>query len=333
MKLALMNALFTLFSTTAIAQSGAYDARPGACIELSEAVMTQATKGHLAEAEALLPAAWVSGDDPGHAACIGTVLGNLARTAAMLGHVADAERLAEHSLRILEKAYPRNDRMLMRPLQLLAVLRMESGRTARAREAVRRIQLMRIKYPEDRAIIHATVGALLQIEGRLSEAETEYQEALGSWEEAGRSESEDAAATLHCLGSLYLKEQRLKDARRVLARAQVIHDRATDSIPADRIKFLNLRSVLHARLGEWRQSEQDLRDALSVADLQPYVDPALLRQLLGNYAHVLRQNHRRREARIIEARKAALPGNGTAAAVVDYTKLLMEGKSAKGGNR
>jgi tetratricopeptide (TPR) repeat protein len=192
---------------------------------------------------------------------------------------------------------------------------------------------MRIKYPEDRAIIHATVGALLQIEGRLSEAETEYQEALGSWAEAGRSESEDAAATLHCLGALYLKEQRLEDARRVLARAQVIHDRATDSIPADRIKFLNLRSVLHARLGEWRQSEQDLRDALSVADLQPYVDPALLGQLLGNYAHVLRQNHRRREARIIEARKAALPGNGTAAAVVDYTKLLMEGKSAKGGNR
>src|SRR5262249_12125268 len=126
-----------------------------------------------------------------------------------------------------------------------------------------------------------------------------------------------------------LKEQRLDEARRTLDRALVIHNRAKDALPIDRITFLHLRGALHARLGERQQAEQDLRDALSIADRQPYVDADILRSIFDSYSIILRTNHHRREARSIEARKAALPTNRTAAAVVDSTHLLLEGKPKK----
>jgi tetratricopeptide (TPR) repeat protein len=291
--------------------------------------MAQAANGHLAEAEALLPRATASGDERGQDACAGIVLGRIAGITAVLGRLAEAERLAEQSVRVLEKFYPQNDWVFLRPLQILVSVRLESGNTARAREALRRIRSISIERPEDSAIVHGTVGAMLHLEGRRSEAEAEYQDALRAYEEAGRSESADAAAILHCLSALYLKSQRLDEARQALDRALVIHDRAKDSLPIDRIRFLHLRSVLHARLGEWLQSEQDLRDALSIADRQPYIQADLLRLMLGNYSYVLRRNHHRREARSIEARKATLPPNRTIAAVVDSTELLLERKAAK----
>jgi tetratricopeptide (TPR) repeat protein len=170
---------------------------------------------------------------------------------------------------------------------------------------------------------------LLQIEGRRSEAEAEYEDAFRAWEEAGRNESADAAAVLNCLGSLYLEEQRLDEARWALDRALAIYNRAKDTVPIDHINFLALRGVLHARLGEWQQSEQDLCDALSIVDSQPSVNPALLRSLLGNYSYVLRRNHHLREARSIEARTTALPANSTPAAVVDLTELLVEKRASK----
>jgi len=308
--------LFTICVVLAIAQD---NREGGSCPDLNQEAMKQTAEGHLAEAEASL----------GQSACAGHILSYLAKAMFVMGRLHDAERLAEQSIRILEKFYPSNDSVLLRPLQTLAAVWLESGQTTRARDTVTRIQSIPIKRPEDRAIIHGTTGVLLQLEGRRKQAEVEYYDAFRAWEEAGRGESADAASILNCLGSLYLGEQRLNEARNVLDHALAIYDRAGDAAPIDRMKFLALRSVLHARLGEWRQSEQDLCDALSMADRQPSVDPALLRSLLVNYSYVLRKNHHRREARGVEARLAALPADGATAAVVDVADLLGQGHSVK----
>jgi tetratricopeptide (TPR) repeat protein len=327
MKLAYRIALLTLCSIAAFAQNASSHALPSAwCLDLNEAAIAQAARGYLAEAEALLP---TTGDERSQGVCSGLVLSHIAKTTFVLGRLAEAERLAERSVRILEQFYPPNDWVLLRPLQNLANVQLESGKTARAREIVKRIQSIRINGPEDRAIVHSTLGTLRQIEGRKSEAEAEYQEAFRAWEEAGRSESANAAVVLDCLGSLYLEEQRLDDAQRVLDRALAIYSLAKDAVAIDRINIFALRGILHARLGEWRRSEQDLGDALSTIDRQPSVDPTLLRSLLGNYSYVLRRNHHLREARSIEARTAALPTNRTAAAVVDITELRVGNRAAK----
>jgi tetratricopeptide (TPR) repeat protein len=317
------------FCMVAMAQNGGGDSPTSAsCIQLKDATITQTVRGHFAEAETLVSAATVSG------ACTGQVLGSMASTMAVLGNIAEARRLAEQSIRILEKFYPQDDVVFLRPLQTLVSLRLEWGEFARAREALRRLETIGVRRPADSAIIHATKGGLLHAEGQRSEAAAEYRAALLELDEAGRSESEDAATILHSLATVYLGEQRLEEARQVLDRALAIHNRAKDSVPRDRMIFLDLRAILHARLGEWQQAERDLRDALSAReDRQPVVDRALYRYTLANYAIVLRKNHHRREAQSIEARLAALPVDHTTADVVDFSDLLVKGKGAKKGIR
>ena len=97
----------------------------------------------------------------------------------------------------------------------------------------------------------------------------------------------------------------------------------------DRIKFLALRGVLHSRLGDWRLAQDDLRDALSMVDREPFVDPVVLRPILNHYSQVLRKNHNGRDARSVAARAAALPTNPTTAAVVDLTDLRAPAKGTK----
>jgi hypothetical protein len=139
--------------------------------------------------------------------------------------LADAERLAERSVMILEKAYDSNDVVLLRPLQILAAARFEQGKTAKARDAFKRIQSIRIHRPEDSALVHGTAAVLLEAEGRRPESEAEYLAALHAWEEAGRGETADAGAILTALGSLYTQEQRLAEAPGVGPRAQHFHTR------------------------------------------------------------------------------------------------------------
>jgi hypothetical protein len=118
------------------------------------------------------------------------------------GRPAEGERLAEQSVKVLEKLYQPTDRILRRPLQILAAARLEVGKTARAREAVKRIRSIRINGPEDNALVRGIAGTLLQIEGRKSEAEAEYLAAFRAWEEAGRSDSADAAGIL-CISARF----------------------------------------------------------------------------------------------------------------------------------
>jgi tetratricopeptide (TPR) repeat protein len=300
-----------------------------ACLELNQTVMTQMAVGKLTEAELAVSAVLTSGADHTQDSCAGLVLSNMAAFMAVSGRIADAERLAGRSVLILEKTCPPNDVVLLPPLRILAAARFEQGKTARARQALKRMQSIRIQRPEDSALVHGTAATLLKAEGRRLEAEAEYLAAFRAWGEAGRGETADAGAILSSLGSLYIEEQRLAEARRALDQALIIFGRAKDTVPMDRIKLLNVRGVLHARQGDWREAEQELHDALSMSDREPWVNPVALRSLLTNYAQVLRRNHHGREARSIEARAAALQPDRTTAAIVDITDLLPKAKPAK----
>jgi tetratricopeptide (TPR) repeat protein len=330
MKSTCVAALLTISSMTVLAQDWSKNVSVSAqCIVLNKTALTRAANGQLVEAETSLALATAAGDEGAQGPCIGYVLSNLAALMSVSGHPAEAERLAEQSVKALEKLYQPTDRILLRSLQILAFARLEVGKTAKAREVVKRMQSIRLNGPEDNALVRGITGTLLQIEGRKSEAEAEYLAAFRAWEEAGRSDSGDAAAILCSLGSLYVEEQRLDEARRVLDRVLVIYSRARDVVPMDRIKFLCLRGDLHARLGEWGLSQDDLRDALSMVDRERSVDPLVLRPILNAYSQVLRKNHHGRDARFIEARAAALPPDLTTAAVVDLADLLVRARRAK----
>ena len=153
------------------------------------------------------------------------------------------------------------------------------------------------------------------------ECEWEYLKALSELKEAGRGETAEAAGVLNMLGDVYLADRRYDDASGTLDHAFVLFATARDTIPLDRIDILNSRAVLHARQGEWQKAEEELRSAITTADRDTRLNPVDLEFLFVNYAHVLRKNHRRPEARSIEARAAALHPHRWKDAVVDASEL------------
>lgn len=296
------------------------------CVELNQMVMTHVANGRIADAEkAALSAALMSGADRWADTCAAVVLGNMAAVVSYSGRLAEGEKLAARSVAILERLHSPEHPVLLRPLQILAAARFDQGKRGKARETIKRAQSIRVERHEDIALVHAMNASLLHA-GHRSEAEIEYRAALTAWEKAGMGDSADAAGALTSLASLYTDERRFHDARRALEHALAILTQATDALPMDRVKLLHARGILHARLDEWREAEQDLKDALTIADRESRADPIALRSVLITYAEALRKNHHGQEARAIEVRAAVLRGRRGAGAVVDLTELLPKSK-------
>jgi tetratricopeptide (TPR) repeat protein len=266
---------------------------------------------------------------PSDPLCEGLMLANMAAVRANGGRLSEAETLAERSIRLLTQIYSPESRILLYPLQVIAAARFEQGKIAKAREVFQRMQLLRIDQPEDAALVHGMSASLLEAEGRRPEAEYEYLAALHSWDEAGSGETADAGTVLYSLASLYVQEHRFDDARRALDRAFAIFTLAKDAAPMDRVKLLHVQGGLHYWQGEWQEAEEALHEAVSIADSVPRMVPAARAVLLAEYAMVLRKNHHRREARLIEERLAVLRRTSATGTVVDVTELLAKPKPAK----
>jgi tetratricopeptide (TPR) repeat protein len=297
------------------------------CESSNQVAVRYANEGHSQQAESLLleDLSELERTRSG-AECMGLVLNNLAAIMLSSGRLAQAEMFAERSVNILEKSYSRKDPILLRPLQILSAARFQQGYIGKAREAFHRMQAIPSARLQDQALIHGLAAALLQAEGRLKEAESEYFVTINFWEGAGHGNTAGAGTVISQLGSLYMEEHRFEDAHRLLDRAWAIFTAAKDTVAMDRVKLLNNRATLHARQGQWGEAGEDLRVAVLMIDREAHVDPAALATLLDNYAIALRKNHRKREARSIEARASALRDRPATKALVDVTELLAESK-------
>ena len=84
-------------------------------------------------------------------------------------------------------------------------------------------------------------------------------------------------------------------------------------------------------LFSWKEAEQDLANAVTIAGQDPRMEPASLRRLLIDYAAVLRKTHRPRDARAVETRIAALAR--VSAWVVDVSELVRSDPTNVGNAR
>src|SRR6476469_4749888 len=103
MKSASIVALLTISSVSAIARSKTNDAAVAACAKLNQTFATQMANGQFSEGEIALSAALASGADYADDSCTALILNNMAGLLSVLGRVAEAERLAERYVAILEK--------------------------------------------------------------------------------------------------------------------------------------------------------------------------------------------------------------------------------------
>jgi hypothetical protein len=301
----------------------------GPCAELNHSVINQIATGHSKEAESALSAELARGTNGLDPACAGPILSNLAVLMQISGRFAEAEGFAGRAVNILDGVAGRNAPALLRPLQILAIVRLEQGKVGMARKAFQRMQLIPVEQPESRALVRGVAASLLDKEGKSAEAESEYREELAGMEKAGRGNGADAASARLAIVSLCIKQGRLDDAARMLDRALAILNAASDTVPWDRIKELYLRAVLYAREGKLQNAEEELKGAISLANQEKGLDPAFYSNLLANYANVLRKNHQRREARAIEARAAGLRGYRVAGGMVDVSELSVNSKAPK----
>jgi tetratricopeptide (TPR) repeat protein len=299
-----------------------------ACIELNDAVLVQAANGQVERVESAVSGALATDATHVDRSCVAVVLSNVAVLAASMGRLVEAERWAGRSISILEKGYPPSHPAFFRPLQVLVFVWLEQGKTTRAKEMFKRLQSVRIERAEDVAVIHQIAAEFLEVEGKYRDAESEYFAAIDAWKPTGRVDSVHAGSLLNSLGSLYIKAHRLEDARRTLYRALDTFSTDQNALPMERIKVHTLLGLLHSRKKEWQEAVQEFGTALSIADHEPLLDPALLRVQLSLYAQALRKSHHRPEARSIEARAASLPRDRATDLVVDVTELL-EAKRVK----
>jgi len=233
-----------------------------------------------------------------------------------------AARDSERSIDTFLRIYPPENELLLRPLQILAAAQFELGRKAKARETFKRMQGIGAVRAEDRALVHGLAASLLEDEGKWPKAESEYLITIGAWREAGRDHTVDAGVVWTGLGALYVKEYRLNEAERTLAEAAAILGAAPDTEAIDHIHLLLVRSALYSRKKNWRAAEQDLADALVMADREPYIEPQTLSTLLNSYAWILRRNHQKRRARLVQARLKSLNGSRMPDPVVGVGDLM-----------
>lgn len=275
------------------------------CVQLNRLVIEQVSNGQTRDPKGVLSNALANIKGQENDACTGLVLNNLAAIMLNTGKLIEAEGFAERAVKEFERSYSRNDPVLLRPLQIVCASQFGQGKTGRARETFQRMRSIPLERVEDQALVHGLAASMLVAEGKNREAEAEYVAALGAFKQADRANTADAGAIFEALGMLYIRQQRFDEARHVLNRSLAIFTGSRETLPGDLVTVLNLRAVLHSRLGDWSNAETDLAQGLAILDREPQVDPVAIRSLLTNYAVVLRKMHQRRKARSIEAREAA----------------------------
>jgi tetratricopeptide (TPR) repeat protein len=196
----------------------------------------------------------------------GAALTSQAIQFTLSGQLAEADSTAQLAIRLFERSCSPIDPVLIEPLNVLTSTRIHRGMLAKARESLARMKSIQADRPDQRALICEISATLLRAEGNWTEAEAEYFAANRALEEGGLADSASVGSVLKGLGVLYLQERRFDDARTALDRAIAIFNRARDTEPTDLINALNWRATLDVKRHNWDGAEQDLRDAVSIAD-------------------------------------------------------------------
>jgi hypothetical protein len=147
--------------------------------------------------------------------------------------------------------------------------------------------------------------------------------------EAKKSNSADGVSVLIGLASLYVRQGRVREAAGVLDGALASLATARDAVAIDRVRVLLVRAALYNTEHNWKKASQDLQAAIAIVELEPKVDPVMLANLLSGYAYVLAKDHKRREARVVNARAAALHAVQARDIVVDATELSLKPSRSK----
>ena len=264
--------------------------------------------GKYAEAEALLlrklqDARASHSEDSG----VPILLNNLASVCQDLGRTVEAEGYYRQAIAWLERANA--GAALITPLHNLASLYSESGRFALAARLEKRALEMSggssSQTETDRAALVHGLAFALDGQGRFSEAEPLYQQAIAAWTDA-KGHERDLADALTNLGYSCTKRKRPEEGVTHLLQAiRILESGLGPNHPA-LVKPLNNLAFAYLAARQPGSAEPLIERALAIAAVIYGPQHEIYGVTLGNYASVLRQLGRKEEAKDARERASAI---------------------------
>jgi tetratricopeptide (TPR) repeat protein len=218
------------------------------------------------------------------------------------GNYVEAEKQFKAAIEIA-KGFPQGDTRITKPLQLLGDLYQSTGQFSDAEQAFRSaLEINREVLGPDHyevAVSLSSLGGLYMWQQRFDEAEPLLKRALEIEEATWEEETTHVSASLSNLGLLYLQQRRWIDAEPLLMRAVAIDEKIRQPNDPQVALSLNYLALVYHAQGQYSEAAPLYARALSILEAPLRDDPNLI-QVLGNYAALLRDTGREKEAVRIE---------------------------------
>lgn len=236
--------------------------------------------------------------------CVGVFLNAVgSEIQARAGTVA-AESFVRHSIAVLVTAYGSDNRILIRPFQILISWCLEQGEISKANQAFDEMRRIFPRGRDDTVILLITSALIASCRGDHAGAEQHYLAGLQLLDGQKKRDNGLQAGVLNNLATLYLLEGRRSDAQAALVRAEVLARTEPNRNERERLMvgvLGNLGTVLYG-LHDYVAAERHLREALTICDGSEYADKERSAVLLKNLAQVLKKQKRKEEAHFINHR-------------------------------
>ncbi|HEY6990611.1 MAG TPA: tetratricopeptide repeat protein [Bryobacteraceae bacterium] len=209
--------------------------------------MKEITQGQIDDAKRSLSEALTGDISRLEPVCAGLLSNNVADGLQKSGRLDEVRTLAEQAINYYQQSLPADDPIYLGPLEKLATADLEQGMTGRARDAMRRMQMIHTTDPQGRVLLLYVNGCLLKREGRSREAESQLTGALSALADAGKQNSADGATIRGELANLYVQEHSSRQTvqSNVLCGLQISTPRiSTVALSASVLLASGLRTVL-----------------------------------------------------------------------------------------
>ena len=229
--------------------------------------------------------------------CVGVFLNAVGSEMQATIGTATAASFVRRSIEVLATAYGPDNRILIRPFQILISWRLEQGEIAKANHAFYEMSRIISRTREDTAIFLITSAMIDSSRGDHAGTEQHYLASLRFLDQHDDRDNGLHAGVLNNLAALYLSEGRRSEARAALIRAEVLA--RTESNRSERARLLvgvlgNLGTVLYA-LHDYAAAEQHFREALTICERSEYTDKERSAILMKNLAQVIKKQKRKEE--------------------------------------
>jgi len=236
---------------------------------------------------------------------------NVAANCIRLGNYREPERLLNALIRDVEWRLGARHFSLVEPLVNLASLQRNAGRTVLASRMLQRAIECLEENPtastrETVQSLRMRIATNLVQEGRLDEAEREFQQLMANWAGHGRVTDVRSIALLSNYGDLMIRRKRLAEARQVLGQALAI---ASAILPADhpeRIAPLANLAFVYSCERQYAQGAETWRRAIEILERSGDQRSWLYGWMLTQQAAAIRHLGRKDEAKELEQRGSSI---------------------------